>query len=428
MENDSLVLDKLHREIMSLKSDYIGFDFLGLLSLAVVTLIVFVLAKRQPAIATILYVALGIRLLVILLNQDIFIVPDSIGDAGRFELRAHVWSEKGFLYLVSNIPIFNSFFISWVIAVLYSLFGQSELMGQSLSLLCGIGSVFMGWSAAKKLWNQRTANKAGWVLALFPTLILYSCIILREAYVCFFLLLAINGIIDWIHNKNLKSLILLLAGFAGATLFHGPMIFGLIMFFLIIFLKNIKIIFINLINLKIDLKSLLLFIVFFTIVIFTKDIHMPKLGGPLFELDTKIDRILEKTRDFNQGTARYPSWAVPKNKIELLYKGPIRITYFVFSPFPWDIKKSAHIIGMIDGFLYIFLTYLILCNRKIIWANPALRIILLILLAYIFVYGISIGNFGTGIRHRSKIVIMFILLAAPLLPKFIFYSKKKDKK
>ena len=428
MDFDALSVEKSLTEIMLLKSGYVGFDFLGLLSLAVVTLIVFVLAKRQPAIATILYVALGIRLLVIFLNQDIFIFPDSIGDAGRFEIKAQEWSEKSFLNLVSDIPIFSSFFISWVIAILYSLFGQSELMGQSLSLLFGIGSVFMGWSVAKKLWNQKTANKAGWVLALFPTLVLYSCIILREAYVCFFLLMAINGIIDWIHNKNLKSLILLLAGFAGATLFHGPMIFGLIMFFLILFLKNIKIIFINLINLKINLKSLLLLIVFFTIIIFTKDINMPKIGGRLFELDTKIDRILEKTRDFNRGTARYPSWIVPKNEIELLYKGPVRIAYFVFSPFPWDIKKSSHILGMIDGFLYIFLTYLILCNRKIIWANPALRIILLILLAYIFVYGISIGNFGTGIRHRSKFVIMFILLAAPLLPKFIFFSKKKDKK
>ena len=404
------------------------FDLIGLLSVVAVALIVVSVAKIQPAIAPILYIALGIRILAMFLNQDILYLPDGIGDAHRFNVVAEKWAAEGFLVTLSNFPGLSSYSISWTIGILYSLFGPSELMGQSLSLLFGMGSIFMGWSITKKLWNQSAANKAGWVLALFPSLVLYSSIMLRESYVCFFLLLAINGIVDWIHNKNLKSLILLLAGFAGATLFHGPMIFGLIMFFLIIFLKNIKIIFINLINLKIDLKSLLLFIVFFTIVIFTKDIHMPKLGGPLFELDTKIDRILEKTRDFNQGTARYPSWAVPKNKIELLYKGPIRITYFVFSPFPWDIKKSAHIIGMIDGFLYIFLTYLILCNRKIIWANPALRIILLILLAYIFVYGISIGNFGTGIRHRSKIVIMFILLAAPLLPKFIFYSKKKDKK
>ena len=57
---------------------------------------------------------------------------------------------------------------------------------------------------------------------------------------------------------------------------------------------------------------------------------------------------------------------------------------------------------------------------KNIWKDPALRIILIILLAYIFVFGMGVGNFGTGIRHRSKFVIMFILLAGPLLKKLMF--------
>ena len=68
-----------------------------------------------------------------------------------------------------------------------------------------MGSVYLGWLLIKKVWNQRVANKAGWFLALFPTLILYSCLILREAYVVFFLLIALNGIVDWTRTKNLKS-------------------------------------------------------------------------------------------------------------------------------------------------------------------------------------------------------------------------------
>ena len=104
---------------------------------------------------------------------------------------------------------------------------------------------------------------------------------------------------------------------------------------------------------------------------------------------------------------------------------PIKGIYFIFSPFPWDVKKSSHLMGMFDGFLHLFLTYLIFRNRKAIWADPALRIIFLMLLVYIAVYGVAIGNFGTGIRHRAKFIIMFILLAAPLLPKFIFYKKMK---
>ena len=37
-----------------------------------------------------------------------------------------------------------------------------------------MGSVFMGWFVAKKIWNETIAIKVGWTIALFPSLILYS--------------------------------------------------------------------------------------------------------------------------------------------------------------------------------------------------------------------------------------------------------------
>ena len=61
---------------------------------------------------------------------------------------------------------------------------------------------------------------------------------------------------------------------------------------------------------------------------------------------------------------------------------------------------------------------------KVIWNNSALRIILIILLFYFVAFSFGVGNFGTGIRHRSKFVIELILLAAPLIPKFVISSKK----
>lgn len=404
------------------------FDLTGLLSVIAVALIFVSVAKIQPAIAPILYIALGVRILAMFLNQDILYLPDGIGDAHRFRNRAEEWSAEGFLVTLSHFPGFSSFSISWVVGILYSLFGPSELMGQSLSLLFGMGSVFMGWSLVKKLWNQSAANKAGWVLALFPSLVLYSCIMLREAYICFFLLFTMNAIVDWARNRNLKSLILALAGFMATAFFHGPMLFGLVMLFIIILLKYIKMIFINLKNFKINIKSLLIFTILLSSMTFFKDINISKLDGALLDIDNALERIVKKAREFDRGTAKYPNWAVPKDESEVFYKGPIRIIYFLYAPFPWDIKKNSHFVGMFDGFFYIFLTYLILYNRKIIWADPALRIILLILLTYILVYGIGIGNFGTGLRHRSKFVVIFILLTAPFLPKLTFSTKKKIKK
>ena len=81
---------------------------------------------------------------------------------------------------------------------------------------------------------------------------------------------------------------------------------------------------------------------------------------------------------------------------------------------------------MFDGLLYAYLVFLIFLNRKEIFSDQVLITIFFILLSYIIVYGISVGNFGTGLRHRSKFLILFILLAAPYLPKFIFSKKSKD--
>ena len=86
--------------------------------------------------------------------NSIFVLPDGFGDTNRFELRAYEWSTGGFLSVLGNFPGFSSFFISWIIAILYSIFGQSVLMGQALSLLFGMGSVFLGWLLAKKLWEK----------------------------------------------------------------------------------------------------------------------------------------------------------------------------------------------------------------------------------------------------------------------------------
>ena len=79
---------------------------------------------------------------------------------------------------------------------------------------------------------------------------------------------------------------------------------------------------------------------------------------------------------------------------------------------------------MFDAFLYMILVYLIFRNRKVIWEDTALKIILLILISYFLIFGIGVSNFGTGLRHRSKFVIELIILAAPLIPRFIFLKKK----
>lgn len=401
-------------------------DLLGFTAISIVSLMTFILALQRPNISKILFVALVVRVLFIIIGHYVTPLPDSTADASGQEGEAWKIAQNGFFNLLDYYMGPDPRFISWLIAFPYSLFGRSVLMAQSISLFFGIGCVFLGWKLASKLWDINTANKVAWIIALFPSLILYSVLVLREVYICFFLLVALLGVVDWTKTNNLKSIILAMIGFTGATFFHGAMAIGAMVFVVIVGLISLKRLFKSTINYKINPKIFiisLLFIVTFVLYV-SNNIHIPYINN--FDFVTDMGVLTEKSKLSTRGVASYPEWTIANSPIELLYKGPVRSIFFLFSPLPWEVKEARHLIGMFDSFLYMYLFFLILRNIKIIWKDPALKLILLILLSYIIVFGIGVGNFGTAIRHRSKFTIIIILLAAPLIKRLIFF-KKTDK-
>ena len=325
----------------------------------------------------------------------------------------------GFYNLLNYYTGPSSSFIEWLIAIPYSLFGRNVIMAKSISLFFGVGSVILGWKIANQLWGPKVAKTVGWLIAIFPSLILYSSLIMRESYICFFHLVSIYGVINWVQNKNFKSIFLSIIGFTVAGFFHGASFIGVIVFLLIVGLDNIKIFLKSFKKLKINFSNITICILFFSFFILFTDnkISVPYLNN--FEFLTNTQTILDKTNISVSGKASYPEWTIINNPIELIYKTPVRSFYFLFSPFPWDVKKFVHLIGLIDSLLYLYLSILILKNSKVIWKDQRLKIILIILLCFIAVFAIGVGNFGTGIRHRSKFVIIFILLAGPMLKKSI---------
>ena len=398
-------------------------DVLGFTSLALVSLLSMFVASRYSGIIKIFYVALIIRIFILLIGYYITPLPDSTADAQSFEGGAWDYAREGFFSIFDHYRGPDPYFISFFISIPYSLFGRSILMAQSLSLLFGMGSIFLGWLIAKKLWNNRIANTVGWTMALFPSLVLYSVLIMREAYICFFILVAMYGVVDWVRTDKLKSIIVATIGFIGATFFHGAMVTGLMAFTIIVGISNLKRFIKSLVNYRINIKILifLLLIGFGSGLYLAGKIYVPYLGNA--KQTFNLDYILKKTALNTKGTASWPKWTIPTSPSELLYKSPIRSIYFISTPFPWDVKEIRHLIGMFDAFLYIYLTFLILKNLKVIWRDPVLKVILIILVCYVIVFGIGVGNFGTGIRHRSKFTGMFILLAAPWLKRFIFFKK-----
>ena len=134
------------------------FDLLGITSIALVSLITTIVALKNSSISKILFTALFVRVFFIFAGHTFMTLPDSTADAISFEGRARNLGQQGFLYVMSSFEGPDPLFISSVIAIPYSLFGRSILMAQSISLLFGIGSVFIGWRLASNLWNNNVAR------------------------------------------------------------------------------------------------------------------------------------------------------------------------------------------------------------------------------------------------------------------------------
>ena len=180
-------------------AELIGFSSIIILGIFTVILIYF-----QPRIFPILILAFIIRISVMLFGYYVSPLPESGGDAEVFEQLAWTMSQGDFSYILSQYPGPDASFISWLIAFFYYFTGRSILMAQSISIFFGISSIFLSWIIAKNLFGKRTANRVGYLLALFPTFVLYSTLILRESYAIFFLILAIYGVVNWSKQGGLK--------------------------------------------------------------------------------------------------------------------------------------------------------------------------------------------------------------------------------
>ena len=301
-------------------------------------------------------------------------------------------------------------------------------MAQAISLLFGMGTVVLGWQLAFELWGMRAAKRAAWVLALFPSLVLYSALTMREAYTWFFLVLAMLGVLRWARTNRLSAMIMVLIGFVVATFFHGGMAAGAIAFLILVALRSIVLTFKAILRFRLSLVTpvSLVIVVSFVSLYASGFFSIPKLGN-INEI-ADADRMIRYMSKWNKGNAAYPSWTTPSNLNEIFWKTPIRGIYFLFSPLPWDVRELRHIIGLFDGILYMGLSFLLWRNRKSLWADPGGRYILLITGAMVLIFGVAIGNFGTGIRHRAKFVAVLIVLAAPSFPRFVFDKTKRKEK
>jgi hypothetical protein len=233
------------------------------------------------------------------------------------------------------------------------------------------------------IWLYAAKNIRGWPLLfilLYPSLILYSSLALRDTLVLLFMLLPI---VFFIENRKLLAMLISLP----LLLIKFQNFFILIIFFIIhllyekgSFFYRFRYILLAAISALISpfIMTIIDLLDFYRLALFIED------GG-----DQSAYIHVNSLLDFF---------------IISIKSAP----YFLIKPFPWEANSFLQLIQSIENiFIFIFLTFLFLrvsrFDKKI-----AFKWFIFLLIAF-GIYGLTVFNFGTAVRYKFPFVVIIVI-------------------
>lgn len=365
----------------------------------------FILASSGNKYSTLFIWALIARFVFMLWDlyaRNIFILPNSEGDTEFFYEWAKIISED-LSYLNASI---RGGLYSKIIGVIFYFTGPMRILGQYINVLLGLMVVIYIHKVLNLLKvNDNTIKTILIIAAFFPNSLIMSAIFLREILPTFFVVVSLYYFVKWYLKNNFLIFIWSLFFVGFAAMFHSGVI-GLALGYLFMFLFYDH----SAEKFRFTIRNFILFIpVLAFVFLFTT-----QFGDVVFYKFRTLEEpsdIYESVKVAEGGSA-YLQGLTINNPLQLIVYGPIRAFYFLFSPLPWNWRGIQDIIlFIIDSVFYGYVFYYFFKNKKFFLQHK--RIVIAILLAIVvvsFIYGIGVSNAGTAMRHRQKIVPVFLVM------------------
>lgn len=293
-----------------------------------------------------------------------------------------------------------------LMGLLFKFIGPQRIIGQYINVLFGLSTVFIVYKILLMIdINKKTAKIILLIAAIFPNSLIMSAIFLREIIPTFFMATSLYYFLKWVKYQKLSNALLTLVMVGIASMFHSGVIgvvLGYFYGFLFYHKKDNK--------LKFSTKTVISFV--FVVVVIA--ISFTYFDDVLFGKFSKIDEIGDVYDQANRraGSSTYLTGLTINNPLQLAIFGPIKSLFFLTSPLPMNWRGFMDIFTfMTDSMLYLITIVYLVKNRKMYGENQALIIcIIWMIVGGAFIFGIGVNNAGTAVRHRQKLVAIFLVL------------------
>ncbi|TVP45505.1 MAG: hypothetical protein EA345_14085 [Halomonas sp.] len=361
------------------------------------------------------------RLLFLFLDYyGLFSPPGAEGDARNFTRFAYEWSQGSWADVFSTFDYSASYLYSSIGAVFFKLVGFNDLVLPSLNTLAGIVGILLVGKMAYDLWGEKASVISAFIMALFPFAIFNSVIALREEFSIVIFLMGTFLFLKWVAGRGSIWIFGAFGFFAVAIMIHPGWLGAMIGVAIYLGVFAVKTLYAGLRGGRTTrssaskmLSAIALFSVALLIVAGSGGITLAKgitIGG---EDEGGTEDLIESRfqRDPRGGSA-YPGFIATGNPYAQPWLIPARIVYFVYSPFPWDLRSPRQLMGVAAALMYAFLSWRLYKGWNLVKRKEECIALMCMTGALIFIFAIGVTNVGTAIRHRTKFLGILTLLAA----------------
>ena len=211
--------------VIGIISTLLGNEILSLILvvLSIIGLIALLYSIKDFALRGILFFAYILRLCVIFAGTYIINLPDSNADGAMFENLAkeivNAW------ILIKLLLRHQHYIYSKIIAIIYFIFGDAPILALTLNAILGVLSVYFTYKIILVLGGTEEQTRIGAIVAaLFPTLNLYSAVLLRESIVTCSTVISVYYLLKWQRKGGIMFAFISSISLMFASLFHGAMI------------------------------------------------------------------------------------------------------------------------------------------------------------------------------------------------------------
>lgn len=337
-------------------------------------------------------------------GRSIFSLPNSGADSEMFYLYASMVSENSALL---GVQIQGGIY-SKVIGALFMFTGPQRLLGQYVNVLLGLSVVFIINDMLRLLQlNEDTVKKTVLLAALFPNSMIMSAIFLREIFPTFFVACSLWFFVKWYGQGKGAHIWMSLVMLGLAGMFHSGVLslfFGYVFMFIFYDTERKAWLFSH--------KSLFTFVLISAAAIFAYSALNQVLFSKFKNVEEWEDIYTVANR--RAGDSRYLVGLTIHSPVQMALFGPVKALYFLFSPLPTDWRGFMDIFTFLfDSLLYLTVLWKLATSRiKLRRQKPLVIAVALMITVSAFVFGLGVSNAGTAVRHRQKVLPVFLLLHA----------------